>query len=263
MARNGYHLSLSLSKELWSDLLKAALPVKITDGEFDLKNGARAAFRQLQVRERVTVLLEDRQPPQALVRVSDRARAIWRDRKPSVYRRINEAIRVEGTFRVELDDLGSQFRYGDQKVGADAYIKGVVQGTIFLLRENIEIPFTLEKRVGASVTLADIHFDRGQQAVIGSLQDIGLHLGDNVALELLGRLGEYLLEQQLPRANPLPILKREQVDEMVGGLGGPLRMKMGVESLDLEVTADDLTLSVKFGFANLQLEDKSGEGRDR
>jgi hypothetical protein len=259
MRKNGYHLSLSLSRELWEDLLQAALPVKITDGEFDLAKNTRALLRQLQVRERVAGLLEDRRPPPALVKARDRAREIWHKRREGVYRRFNEVLHVEGTYKVQLDDMGSQFRYGAQKVGADAYVKGVAQGTIFLLRENVEIPFTLEKRVGVSVTLGDIRYDREQQAVIGSLQDLGMHLGDNAALQLVGRLGEYLLEQQLPRVNPVPILKRAQVDEMVGGLGGPLKMKMGVETLELEVTEDDLTLSVRFGFSQLQLEDRGAE----
>lgn len=256
MARNGYHLSLSLSRELWADLLHAALPVTLTEGEFDLAHQAREGLRQLGVRQRVAGLLEDRRPPELIVRAGDRARRAWRSRKPAVYKRFAEVLRVEGTFRVELDEVGSQFRYADQAVGADAFVKGVVEGTIFVLRENVEIPFTLEKRVGASVTLGDIRFDRGQQAIIGSLQDLALHLGDGAVLELVGRLGEYLLEQQLPKVNPVPILKRGQVDEMVGGLGGSLRMKMAVESMELDVSEDDLTLSVKFGFAHRQLEEK-------
>ena len=204
MARNGYHLSLSLSRELWSDLLHAALPVTLAEGEFDLVGQAREGLRQLGVRERVAGLLEDRRPPELIVRAGDRARRAWRSRKPAIYKRLADVLRVEGTFRVELDDVGSQFRYAEQAVGADAFVKAVVEGTIYFLRENVEIPFTLEKRVGASVTLGDIRFDRGQQAIIGSLQDLALHLGDGAVLELVGRLGEYLLEQQLPKVNPVP-----------------------------------------------------------
>lgn len=255
--KNGWHLSLSLSRDLWSDLLTAALPVQIYGGEFDLVRDARTAVKQLGVRQRVAGLLEDRRPPQLMVRARDRARDIWHKRREGVYRRIGEAIRVEGTYEVALDNLGTQMRYGTQQVGAEAYVKGTAKGTIYLLNENIEIPFQLERRLGASITLADIHYEKGDQAVIGSLQDLGLHVGDHAVWQLLGRLGEYLLEQQLPRVNPVPILKREQIDEMVGGLGGPLKMKMGVENLELAVTEDDLTLSVRFGFAQGQIEDKT------
>jgi hypothetical protein len=254
--KNGWHLSLSLSKDLWSDLLTAALPVRLYEGEFDLVRDARTAVKQLGVRQRVAGLLEDRRPPQVMVRAKDRARELWHTRREGVYRRIGEAIHVEGTYEVALDNLGTQFKYGHQQVGADAFVKGTAKGTIYLLKENIEIPFLLERRLGASITLANIHYEKGDQAVIGSLQDLGLHVGEHAVWQLLGRLGEYLLEQQLPRVNPVPILKREQVDEMVGGLGGPLKMKMGVENLELEVTEDDLTLSVRFGFAQSQIEDK-------
>lgn len=257
MAKRPWHLTLGLSRELWNDLLKAALPVKITEGEFDATRLARQGLRQLQVRQRVAGLIEDRAPPEQVMVITRRARDEWRKRRAGVVRRVDDLVRITGTYRVELDDVGSTLRYGHQEVGADAYVRAVLEGTIVLLRQNVEIPFTIEKRVGASVTLGEIHFERGQAAIIGSLRDVGLHLGEGTVLELLNRLGEYLIEQQLPNTNPVPILRREQVDELVGGLGGTLRMKMGVEAMDLEVTEDDLTLCVKFGFANLQLEDKS------
>ena len=74
--------------------------------------------------------------------------------------------------------------------------------------------------------------------------------------QLVARLGELLLEPQLARLSPVPILARDQVADMVGGLGGALRMQMGVEHLDLEVTENDLTLSVRFGFTQAQLVDR-------
>ncbi len=260
MGKRPWHLTLGLSRELWEDLLKAALPVKLAEGEFDAARMARQGLRQLQVRQRVAGLLEDRKPPEQLVVVTRRAREEWRKRRAGVVRRVDDLVHVSGTYRVQLDDMGSTLRYGNQEVGADAYVKGVIEGTIVLMRQNLEIPFTIEKRVGASVTLGDIRFDRGQSAIIGSLQDVALHLGEGTVMELLNRLGEYLLEQQLPRVNPVPILRRNQVDELVGGLGGSMRMKMGVESMDLQVSDEDLTLCVKFGFAHLQLEEKEGGG---
>ena len=35
-----YHLSLSIGKSLWDDLVGAALPLKVKDGTFDLGSGA-------------------------------------------------------------------------------------------------------------------------------------------------------------------------------------------------------------------------------
>lgn len=254
--KNGYHLSLGIGRELWRDLLSIALPVELAEGRFDLAANVRAAVRQLQVKERVAGLLEDRQPDDVLVRAKDRAKAAWVARRSSVYRRVNEVIRLDGTWKVELDDLGTQFRYGTQQVGADAYVKGVAEGRLVLLRENVELPFTLEKRLGVSVNLADIHYDPGQEAVIGSLQDLAVHVGDHAVLQLLGRLAEYALEQQVPRVNPVSILKKAQVDEMVGPMGGSLKMQMGVDDLELEITEEDMVLRVRFGFSQLQLTDR-------
>lgn len=254
-----YHMSLGLSRELWNDLLRAALPVKVVDGEFDLATNARSLVRQLQVRQRVAGLLEDRQPPELVRRAGNRARAVWRKRRGGVYRRISDAIRLEGTYRVELDAAGTEFRYGVQKVSADAFVKGIAEGKLTLLGENIELPFVIEKRLGASVTLGDIRYDESHKAVIGSLGELALHIGDPAVVQLLSRLGEYLLQQQLPRVNPLPILKRDQVEEMVGSMGGALRVQMGVEDLKLEITEDDMTLKVRFGFSQLQLEDRAAE----
>ena len=250
---DNYHFRLGLSHELWNELLKAALPIKITEGEFHLTRNARDALRQLQIRQRVAGLLEDRRPPQALVRVKDRAKRSWTNRKEGIYRRLGQLVRVQGTWRVELDELGTQLTYGTQRVAADAFVKSVAEGKVYLLKENIEFPFTIEKRVGASVALGDIHYDKRQEKVIGSLQDLGVHLGDNVILQLLGRLAEYALEQQLPRANPVPILKRAQVEDMVKPLGDPLNMNLGVEDLQLQVDGTDVWLKVRFGFSQAQL----------
>lgn len=254
-----FHFKLGLSSELWSELLRAALPVALTEGEFDATRDLRAGFKQLQVRERVAGLLEDRKPPETLKRIGRRARTAWQARKPGIYRRLDDLIRVRGTWTVVLDGMGTELTYGQQQVSADAWVKAVAEGTITLLRENVEFPFRIEKRVGASVAIGDVRYDKGHRAVIGDLKDLSVHLGDNVVLQLLSRLAEYGIEQQLGNVNPLPILKRDQVEEMVAPMGGPLRMKMGVEDLELEITEKDLTLKVRFGFTQMQLTDRNAD----
>ncbi len=52
----------------------------------------------------------------------------------------------------------------------------------------------------------------------------------------------------------IPILRREQVDELVGPMASPLNMNMAVEELRLEITGEDLTLRLKFGFKHRRLE---------
>jgi hypothetical protein len=254
--KSGHHLALSLSRELWNEMLQAALPVKLAGEAFSLRSTARQAVKKLGIRRRVAGLLEDGETPEVVLRARDRAREVWIRRKPWIYRRINELIRVEGHWRVDLDHIGTELIYGDQKISADAYLRGVAEGTVFLLRENIELPFVIERRVGASVALGDIRYDAGHRAVIGSIQDLGVHIGDNAVLQLLSRLAEYGLEQQLPRVNPIPILKRDQVEEMVKPMGGPLKMQMGVEDLELEINSEEMTLRVRFGFTRAQITDK-------
>lgn len=260
MGSDGYHLSLNLSRELWQELLSAALPIELTKGQMDLTGSARSIVRQLGVKERVSGLLEDRRSPAALLRVRDRARSVWHRRREGVYRRVNDLVRVEGTWRVELDDLGTELRYGSQQVSADAYVKGVAEGKLILLKENVELPFVIERRLGASVTLKDIHYDEQHRAVIGSLGDLAVHIGDHAALQLVARLAEYLLEQQVPRVNPVPILKRDQVEDLVSPVGGPLKTKMSVEDLVLVIDDNDMALKVRFGFSHLQLSDGQRAG---
>ena len=189
----------------------------------------------------------------AVNRAKDRAKAVWIAQRGAVYRRVDEVVRVEGTWRVELDSIGTDLRYGRQKLGADAYVKATAEGTIWFARKNVEIPFLIEKRLGASVALADIRYDPGTKAVIGSLQDLAVHLGEGTVLQLLSRLAEYALESQLPKAKAVPILRRDQVEDLVGPMGGPLKLRMGVEDLELEITETDMTLKVRFGFTQPQL----------
>lgn len=252
---SGPHLSLALSRELWNELLNAALPIHLAGGDVSLREAAKGAVKQLGVRQRVRGLLEDTRTPTAVKKAGDRAREAWRKRRGGLIRRAEQLVRVEGSWRVELDDLGTELRYGKQRVDADAYARGVLEGTVWLLQENLEIPFVFERRIGASVALGDIRYDRSRKAIVGSLQDIGLYVGDHAVLQLLSRIGEAVLEQQVPRANPVTILERERVSEMVGPMGGALKLNMGVESIDLRVDDDELKLEIRFGFTRAQLTD--------
>ena len=67
---------------------------------------------------------------------------------------------------------------GQQRVDADAWLKATASGHITFLADNVTVPFTIEKRVGASVGLNRIRYSSEQEAVIGNLQDLALHLGE-------------------------------------------------------------------------------------
>ena len=256
-----WHLSLSIGKTLWDDLMGSALPFRIQDGRFDLGRAVYGGIKQLQLKEtlrsQVVALLEDRKPPQPLVVAKDRARDLWRNHKGQVFKVIDEVLHVEGDWTLDLDQDGTAFEYAPQKIGVDAHIKAVASGRIHLLKKNVEIPFTLEKRVGARCSLGDIHFDRGSETITGKIQDPALDFGEHVAFRILNEVSAFVLANQAEQRFPsVPILKKAQVEELVSPAGGPLRLKMGVEDVALEVTDDNLTLKVRFGFTTKQIEDR-------
>jgi len=250
----GYHLSLSIGKSLWDDLVGSALPVRVGEGSFEVGKMVYNGLKQLQVKEKVVALLEDQQPDSALVKARERAADIWGSRRSQVYSFIQEIIRIEGDWQIEVDREGTEFRYDTQKLGVDAHVKAVVHGKAHLLKENLELPFTIEKRLGASCSLGNIRYDKQSRAIIGEVMNPEIDLGEHVIFRMLNDAAGKLIEQQgLSKINPVPILKKDQIDEMVAPAGGPLKMQMGVDDIQLEVTQEDLTLRIRFGFSQLQL----------
>jgi hypothetical protein len=258
----GHHLSLSLSRAMWNELLSAALPFSVADGEFDLAQSARSVMKQLQVRERVAGLLEDERTPQPLVRFGHRARDMWHRRRDGFYRRLDELVRVDGTWSLEIDEMGTEMHYGPQKVAGDAFLKGIATGQITFLSENVTVPFRIEQRVGASVALGRVRFSRERDAVIGNVQDLAVHLGDNAVLQMMSRVIEYGVQQQVATMDPVQVLGREQVQGLVGGMGEAMRMQMGVDDLQLDITGEAMTLKVRFGFSSLPPEKQIARDRD-
>lgn len=250
---DGYHLKFTIGKALWRDLFSVGLPYKVADGGFDLVENVRAGIKQLEVGEKVRGLLADRQVPEVLHRGRVIAGNVWHSRREQVYQVVNELVRVNGDWRLEVDREGSDFKYAQQRFGVEAHLKVVASGKIYLLRENIELPFVLEKRVGAEAALADIHYDAERRALVGTLEGVTINFGEHVILQLLNRAAEYLLAQQTPKVNPVPILKKDQIEEMVGPAGGPLKIKMGIEDVALDISDEEMTLKVRFGFSQLQL----------
>jgi len=246
-----YHLSLSIGKTLWDDLVGAALPTQIADGAFDLSRNVYQGVKQLGVRQKVSNLLEDKAPSETVQKAKKKVSAFWERKKPQLYHALNELIKVEGNWKVIIDKEGTEFHYAQQKVGVDAHVKAIVTGKAMLLKENIELPFTIEKRLGASCHLGDIHFDPLKNAVVGSIQQPSIDFGEHFILRLLNEAAGKLLQQQTGRFNDVPIIKKEQLNEMVSPSGGPL--KLSIEDIRVEVDEADLRLKIKFGFAPKQL----------
>lgn len=250
---DGFHLSLSIGKSLWDDLVKAALPLTVQQGEFELGALVHQGVQQLQVKQKVVALLEDRQPPPVVDRARRRAADIWGRRRTQVYKTLRDVVSVEGDWKLEVDDKGTEFHYAHQKIGVDAHVKATVSGRARLLRSNIEFPFTLVKRLGATCHLGQIQYDQTDRAIIGTIEQPAIDLGDHAVLKLLNRAAAMVLEQQIQRFARVPILRKAQLEELVSPAGGPLKLQMGVQDVAIDVTEDNLTLKVRFGFTQLQL----------
>ncbi len=248
-----YHLSLSIGKTLWDDLVGTALPLKVREGTFDLGKVVVQGVRQIGVRDRVRALLEDRTAPAPVVRVKDRAARMWADHREDVYTVVREMFRIEGDWSVEIDDKGTEFQYAPQKIGVDAHVKATVSGRALLIRESVEIPFTIEKRLGASCQMGNIRYDKDKRAVVGDVQDPFVDLGDHAILRVLSQGAAYLLEQKTQQFIGQPLIKKNQLEEMVAPAGGPLKLKMGIDDVRIEVTESALTLKVRFGFEQAQI----------
>ena len=259
--RPGHHLSLSLSADLWHELLRTALPLTVASGEVSLAGAARGAWQALDVEGRVAGLLEDKRAPAPLQRVSRAARAAWEETRPGVVAALAELVAVEGTWRVDIDEVGTDLSYGPQKVHADAFLRGVAEGTITLLRANVSRPFRVEVRLGASLSLGRIRYAPGREAVIANLQDLALHLGDHAALQLVSRALAGVVGPRLESTEPMEILRREQIEGIVRPMGEGLGTAMGVDDLQLDVDEHEMILRVRFGFAQGPARGAAGASR--
>ena len=172
-----YHLSLSIGHALWSDLVGSALPLQVADGAFDLGKAVYKGVKQLQVRQKVAALIEDRAPTPRVKHAKERISDMWRKRKGELYGFLNEMLKVQGDWEIHVDQRGTDFHYGQQKIGVDAHVKAILHGKAFLLKENLEFPFRVEKRLGASCSLGDIRFDNNKNAVVGTVQEPNKYKG--------------------------------------------------------------------------------------
>jgi hypothetical protein len=250
---DGYHFSFSLGKSMFSELLSAALPVSVKKGEFELRETTRQVWQQLQLREKVSGLIEQRDSSGAIVRAKDKAVSIWDGRRDQIYTMFHEMVKVEGDWEVELDNDGSGFHYGDQTIGAEATFKLSAKGTARLFKENVELPFDLSKRLGAEVHLRDIKYDQQTGRIVGYLRGLSLKLGDHPIWRLVEDATGKLIDTQAERFNPVPILKSDQIESLLQPAMGALKVDMGIEDIALDVDDDQMSLKVKFGFSQRQI----------
>ena len=79
-----YHLSLSIGKGLWSDLVGATLPMSVANGDFDLAKSVYKGAKQLQMRQRVTTLLENHSDKPGVDRIRGKLSNTWNKVKKCV-----------------------------------------------------------------------------------------------------------------------------------------------------------------------------------
>ena len=155
---------------------------------------------------------------------------------------------MRGTWRGWVSKDGSAFRYHDDGVTLDARAMLEVEGTATLFREQFEIPFRVTKGIDGTASLEHVRFNRGRKQLEGELSGVSLSVGDSVLARLIKVVGDRLLEQQVQRLNPLPLIPGSKLENMITPGEGPLKLTAGIEDLHVGINAQDLVLSVRFAF---------------
>lgn len=256
---DGYHIAFSISQSLWSDLLGEALPIQVGQGDFDVIEGSSkllsAAEDQVRglltgVEERLDEAPVLRNPVVKTAR--SRVRALAKKARSLASDRVRESVQIRGKWRAKVSREGSRFTYHDGGVTLDARAVFEVDGRVVLFGDQFEIPFHLERNVDGTASLDDVAFDRKKRQLEGRLGRVSLSLGDSLPLRLLKLAAERVLEQQVEKINPVPLIPSSTLEGMLTPGSGPLKFSAGIDDLAVGIGAQDLTLSVRFAFKGNQ-----------
>ncbi len=252
---SGYHLSLSISQDLWTDLLGEALPFQVGQGDWDMIEGGRKLLEVAETQVKgllapVEVTLDSAPVIGGSAGRSVRSglRGALRAGRNFASRRVKNNLKVMGKWRARVSREGSQFTYGEEAVTLDARAVFEVEGKALLFGEQFEVPFTLSRHLDASASLAEVHFDRGRKQLEGNLESVSLSLGESLPLRLLKVLGERLIATQVDKLNPLPLIPGSTLQNMVTPGDGPLKLSAGIDDIYVGISGQDLTLSIRFEF---------------
>jgi hypothetical protein len=252
---DGYHLSLSISQSLWSDLLGEALPIQVGEGEFDLIETSQNLMDRLegQVRGLLTDAADklDQAPilgSPALKSVRGRVGGLAKSGAKLAGGRLRDSIKVTGKWRARVSREGSRFTYHEDGVTLEARAVFEVEGRVILFGDQFEIPFAVGKDLAATASLEDVVFSASKGQLEGQIRNVSLILGKSLPLRLLKVLGDRLIAQQIDRFNPLPLIPGSTLENMLTPGDGPLKLSAGIEDLHVGINEHDLTLSIKFAF---------------
>jgi hypothetical protein len=242
------HLCLTLTPERWNELLQAALPVGLGGERFDGLSAARRWARRLPARA------VGRQLVPAV------ARPAWERGKQALVGRLDRLVHVRGEWALEIDQLGSEVRFAPHEIAGDARVRGRVNATVELLQGRVEVPVRFEHLVHVAIRLGQVRYDPVRRAIVGDVGPVEVRAEDApVASFLAGRW----LTRRVARANPVLLLRRERVEEMVGPFAslGSGRVILGVEDLDVHIGRDEVRLLIRFGLpASGWIDDYGAEG---
>lgn len=252
---DGYHLSLSISQSLWSDLLGEALPIQVGEGEFDLVETSKVLLERAedQVKGLLTGAVDklDEVPVlgnPAVKSARGRVRGVARAGAKFATDRVRDSIKVTGKWRARVSREGSRFSYHDSGVTLDARAVFEIEGRAVLFGDQFEIPFAIGRGLDATASLDGIGFSGEKKQLEGRIRNVSLSLGESLPLRLLKTLGDRLIEQQIDRFNPLPLIPGSTLENMITPGEGPLKLSAGIEDLHVGINENDLTLSVRFAF---------------
>ncbi len=252
---DGYHLSLSISQSLWSDLLGQALPIQVGTGEFELIEQSRKLLHMAedQVKGLLTGAGEAMDSAPVIggsvgKGVRGKLKGVAKRGRNFLSRKVEESVKVTGNWKVNVAKDGSSFDYHDDGVTLDARVGVEVEGRALLLGDQFEIPFTITHDVNGTASLDEVGFNSDRNQLEGSLGSVSLSLGESLPLRLLKTVADRLIEQQIIKMNPLPLIPSSTIENMVLPAGGPLRLSASIEDLFVGINGEDLTLSVRFAF---------------
>ncbi len=251
----GYHLSLSISQTLWADLLGQALPIQVGTGDFELVEQGRKLLHMAedQVKGLITGATEAMDSAPVIggsmgKGVRGKLKGVAKRGRRFVSRKVEESIKVTGKWKVDVAKDGSNFDYHQDGVTLDARVGLQVEGKAMLLGDQFEIPFTLTHDVNGTASLDEVGFNRDRMQLEGSLGAVSLSLGESLPLRLLKTVADRLIEQQVGKMNPLPLIPSSTLEGMVLPAGGPLKLSASIDDLYVGINGTDLTLSVRFAF---------------
>lgn len=252
---DGYHLSLSISQTLWSDLLGQALPIQVGTGDFELVEQGRKLLHMAEDQVKGLLTGAGEKLDQAPViggsmgkGVRGRIKGVAKRGRRFLSRKVEESVKVTGKWRVNVDQDGSDFQYHEDGLTLDARVGLMVEGRAMLLGDQFEVPFEFTHDVNATASLDDVGFNRDRNQLEGSIGGVSVSLGESLPLRLLKTVADRLIEQQIGKMNPLPLIPSSTIENMVLPAGGPLRLSASIADLAVGINGNDLTLSVRFAF---------------